>query len=279
MTAPDICTDLAPSSADPKPLGAPRSQTSFDRSAQVPPSSSRAWDENTFSPVLEVSRDDVFAPSPSAPHATSTTATTPSTTDTAPSEPGHEGPQGQKRVPSSDTLYSQAHWTSTAGPSNYPKQPTRPRLPSSSDEEDAPPPQLRRRRSSGTDCSREHQADAADRHRYPKCQLRNRLLAIVGRGSVLSILTLFTFISLLSTCPSATADRFALRNSYSTVENRYHLMAYDCSDPTEVQAYSSIPARPCSIRTTRVQQERQTRFQLLQKKQKMVHHSLFLFPF
>ena len=75
-------------------------------------------------------------------------------------------------------------------------------------------------------------------------------------------------LGLLSTCPSATADRFALHNSYCTVENRYHLTAYDCSDPTEVQAYSSVPAKPCNARTTPAQRERPTRFQLLQKERK-----------
>ena len=89
---------------------------------------------------------------------------------------------------------------------------------------------------------------------------------------------MFAFISLLSTCPSVTADRFALRNTYGTVENRYHLTAYNCSDPTEVQAYSSVPARPCSIRTNPVQRERPTRFQLLQKEPKryITAYSCFL---
>ena len=143
MTTPDVSTTPAPSSAVPKSLETPRSQTSFDQSAQVRPCSSRAWDENTFPPVLDTSQDDVFAPLPPVPRDTSTTATSLSTNDTAPSEPSYEDPQGQKRVPSSDTSYSQVHRTSTAGPSNYPKRPTRPRLPSSSDEDDAPPPQLR----------------------------------------------------------------------------------------------------------------------------------------
>ena len=45
---------------------------------------------------------------------------------------------------------------------------------------------------------REHRAEAADRHRYPKRQLRNRILTILGRGPVLSILTLLTIVGLLS---------------------------------------------------------------------------------
>ena len=48
------------------------------------------------------------------------------------------------------------------------------------------------------------------------------------------------------------------------IEARYHLTAYDCSDPAEVQAYSSVPVSHCSIRATPVQKDRPTRFQLLQ---------------
>ena len=75
------------------------------------------------------------------------------------------------------------------------------------------------------------------------------------------------------------ANRFALRNGYGTVEARYHLTAYDCSDPTEVQAYSSIPASHCSVRATPVQKDQPTRFQLLQKEKKryITAYSCFLF--
>ena len=66
----------------------------------------------------------------------------------------------------------------------------------------------------------------------------------------------------------ATANRFALKNGYGTVEARYHLTKYDCSDPSEVQAYSSVPASHCSTRATPVQKDRPTRFQLLQKEKK-----------
>ena len=65
-----------------------------------------------------------------------------------------------------------------------------------------------------------------------------------------------------------TANRFALKNGYGTVEARYHLTAYDCSDPSEVQAYSSVHASHCSTRATSVQKDRPTRFQLLQKEKK-----------
>ena len=108
-------------------------------------------------------------PSPSARHDTSTKANAPSTTDTAPSDPDHDGPLGQKRAPSlSGTSYSRVHRTPIAGPSNYPKRPNRPRTPSSSDKDETPPPQPQRRLSFDTHYSREHKADAADRHLYPK---------------------------------------------------------------------------------------------------------------
>ena len=289
MTAPDVSTDTVPSPVKPDLLGAPRSQTSFDRSAQIRPCSSRAWEESTFPPVLEGSHDDVFsAPTPDH-HDTSTTATAMSTTDTVPSDPGPGSPLRPKSGPPSDVplprtpLADPADLKKLARPRflspPYPRRPVRPRFPSSSDEEDNAASQPRRRRSSGSNYSREHRADPSDSHWYPKRQLWNRLLAILGWGSILSVLTMVAYISLLSTCPSATADRFALRNSYGTVENRYHLTAYDCSDPTEVQAYSSVPAKPCNIRTTPVQQERPTRFQLLQKEQRryITAHSCFLF--
>ena len=82
----------------------------------------------------------------------------------------------------------------------------------------------------------------------------------VHRGAALG--SLMGLISAVST------DRFTLQNGYGTVEARYHLTAYDCSDPSEVQAYSSIPASHCSTRATPVKTDRPTRFQLLQKEKK-----------
>ena len=52
--------------------------------------------------------------------------------------------------------------------------------------------------------------------------------------------------SLVGLFTAVSAGRFALRNGYGTVEAGYHLTAYDCSDPSEVQAYRSIPASHCS---------------------------------
>ena len=279
MTALDISTNPAPSSADPKPLGAPRSQTSFDRSAQIWPCSSRAWEENTFSPIPEASQDDVFPPSPSIHRDTSTTPWPPRPRPTPPPLsltkwiPTDRSQHLRRIRPTLEHSEPppRVHPTtrnSLLDPGFIPvRTKMMPLLHSRGDEG---PPAL--------NYSCEHRADAADRHRYPKRQLQNCLLAIMGRGSILSVLTLLTFISLMSTCPSATADRFALRNSYGTVENCYHLTAYDCSDPTQVQAYSSIPARPCSVRTTPVQRERPTRLQLLQKEQKryITAYSCFL---
>ena len=128
----------APSALDPsKTWSAPRTQHSFNKSAQVRPCSSQVIDteEVALPPVLEELPDEVFAPQP-APRsngATSTTATAPSsttatapfTTDTAPdTDSGTEDRRGQKcPVNASDTSYSQEHRADIAGPSNYPKRP------------------------------------------------------------------------------------------------------------------------------------------------------------
>ena len=55
-----------------------------------------------------------------------------------------------------------------------------------------------------------------------------------------------TLGSLVGLIPAVSTNRLTLQNGYGTVEARYHLTAYDCSDPSEVQAYSSIPASHCS---------------------------------
>ena len=134
---------------------APRTQLSFDKSAQVRPCSSQVVEpeESVLPPVLEELKDDVFMPSPSSQssRAASTTATAPSTTDTVPSatdtlpntDSGAEDRKGQKQaVATSDTSYSQEHRTAGAGPSNYPKRPNWPCTLTSS-EEDEPPPRPR----------------------------------------------------------------------------------------------------------------------------------------
>ena len=272
MTIPDASAD------EPRSFGAPRSQTSFDRSAQIRPCSSRAWEESTFPPVLEDSPGDVFSsPTPDRP-GTSATTTAMSTADTVLSDAESQDPPQLKPGPSSDAPVPRTQPTNLDTTTKfarprflsplYPRRPTRPRFPSSSDEEMDNAPQPRRRRSSGSEYSREHRADRTKPQLYPKRRLRNRLLTILGRGSILSLLTMVACLSLLSASLSTTADRFALRNSYVTVENRYHLTAYEFSDPTEVQTYSSVPAKPCNVRTTPVQQECLTRFQLLQMEQK-----------
>ena len=252
-------------------LATPGSQISFDRSAHVRPCSSQVLVESALSLVPEISQDEVFAPHPSTTTATttrsssSTTTTTASTTDTTTdTNTNSQERQGQKPAPaSSDTSYSRGHRTTLEGASNYPKRPNRPHILTSSDDDKTPPPRPRRRQSSDTDYSREHRAEAADLHRYPKRQLRDRILTILGKGPVFSILTLLTIIGLLFSCPTTTANRFTLRNAYGTVEPRYQLTAYDCSDPTEEQAYSSIPERQCSIRTTPVQRDRPMKLELL----------------
>ena len=75
-------------------------------------------------------------------------------------------------------------------------------------------------------------------------------LMVAPSVAAINCLTLGPLIGILHTYPVVLANRFALKNGYSTVEARYHLTAYDCSDPTEVQAYSSIPASHCSVRAT-----------------------------
>ena len=74
--------------------------------------------------------------------------------------------------------------------------------------------------------------------------------------------------SLTGFFPITIADRFTLRNGYCTVEAWYHLTVYDCSDHSEVQAYSSVPASHCSTQATPVRKDRPTLFQLLQKEKK-----------
>ena len=64
-----------------------------------------------------------------------------------------------------------------------------------------------------------------------------------------------TLVSLSGLLSVAAADRFTHRNGYGIVEAGYHLTAYDCSDPSEVQAYSSIPASHCSTRATPVRKD------------------------
>ena len=194
-----------------KAPASPRLRASMGRSAQIWPCSSRAWEESTFPPVLEGSRDDVFSTPTPDRHDTSTTTTAMSTTDTVPSDPGHESPPslpdpGQespprsRQEPSPATLPKKSVRPRFLSPP-YPRRPVQPRFPSSSEEEDNTTSRPRRCRSSDTDYSREHPADPSDRHRYPKRQLRNLLLAILGRGSILSILTMFAFIMPLVELP------------------------------------------------------------------------------
>ena len=119
---------------------------------------------------------------------------------------------------------------------------------------------------------------ASAEHDYPSAPtchgVRPSECPAPGRGSIiptgnsgLVALTIWTLLGSIAVCPLAatsrltlcpllgllhpglavTANHFTLRNGYGTVEARYHLTAYNCSDPTEVQAYSSIPASPCHV--------------------------------
>ena len=107
--------------------------------------------------------------------------------------------------------------------------------------------------------------------------LRSLLLGLViaSSGTTPQYIILGLLAGLL---PVATANRFALKSGYGMVEARYHFPAYDCSDPSEVQAYSSVPASHCSIRATHIQKDRPPRFQLLQKEKKCISpHTLVSF--
>ena len=135
MTDPGPVAPAQPTLDPSRTWSAQWTQHSFDKSTQVRPCSSQAIEaeEVVLPPVLEEIPDDIFTPQPSprpdgaasttATAPSSTTATAPSMTDMAPdTDSGTEARQGQKRaVNTSDTSYSQAHRTTVAGPSNYPK--------------------------------------------------------------------------------------------------------------------------------------------------------------
>ena len=196
MTDPAISTPSSPGQSRPGTWPAPRTQKSFDQSAQVRPCSSQVIENEkiTLPPVQELV-DDVFAPSPTAasrpalpPGGSSSTSTgAPSSTSAnVPSEPGIttgtdsgaeertgvrqpvESTRGHKRKDaSSDTSCSQGHRTASATPSNYPKRPNRPHLVDSSEEEEVMPRRCRQR-SSDSEYSLKHRVAVEDRHRYPK---------------------------------------------------------------------------------------------------------------
>ena len=120
MTDPGPVAPAQPTLEPSRTRSAPRTQLSFDKSAQVCPCSSQVIEpeEIVLPPVLEELPDDIFTPlpSPQPGGATSTTATAPSsTTDTVPSmtdtapdtDGGAEDCQRRKRtVNTSDTSYS-----------------------------------------------------------------------------------------------------------------------------------------------------------------------------
>ena len=274
--------DTAVNRASIKTSAAPKSQESFDHSVKILPCSSFAVEEAQLPAVPEMTQDNVFEPdftswrNSSTATVYSATAPTDSSSDTMNLSPDTDSPvaarpidhpQRQKHSPSSsDTAYSHQHRVKVRGDSNYPNRPLRSLFPSDSEDDPHPLPRARRPASSDTDYSQEHRAAPVDSQRYPKGRLRGRLLAILRAGQALPLLTLYCLICLFSGCPLTDADPF--RNAYGTVEDRYQLTAYDCSDPMEVQAYSSVPERPCSIGATPVHKTRPTRFQLLQKEKK-----------
>ena len=201
MTDPAISTPSSPGQDLSGAWPAPRTQKSFDQSAQVRPCSSQVLEneEITLPPVQEELFDDVFVSShaatarpamlPSGPSSTSAGAPS-SISANVPSEPGlttgtdsgaeeRSGVQqpvgsnrGRKRKDaSSDTSYSQVHRTANAPPSNYPKRPNRPHFVDSSEEEEIMPRRCRQR-SSDSEYSLKHWVAVEDRHRYPKRHLK-----------------------------------------------------------------------------------------------------------
>ena len=95
------------------------------------------------------------------------------------------------------------HRTHSSAPSNYPKQPLRLRTPSSSEDDgDLPPPRLAQGLPPPTRITRGNiRPRSADQHRYPKRQLRGRLLAILRSGHAFSILAMIALVCLLSVLP------------------------------------------------------------------------------
>ena len=201
MTDPAVSAPPLPGQDQSGAWPAPKTQKSFDQSAQVRPCSSQVLESGEISlpPVQEELVDDVFVSSPAASaqatippsRSSSTSARAPSSVSApVPSEPGlttgtdseeeaqtgvrqpARSNQGRKRKDaSSDTSYSQGHRTASAAPSNYPKRPNRQHFVDSSEEEEVMP-RRRRPRSSDSEYSLEHRVAVEDRHRYPKRHLK-----------------------------------------------------------------------------------------------------------
>ena len=89
-----------------------------------------------------------------------------------------------------------------------------------------------------------------------------RLAALL---SPLALLSLFCFASSSVPATAALTPEHLLHNNHGKVEIRHSLIAYDCADPLEVRAYSSVPEEPCETRRTTVTAGNPTQFQLLQK--------------
>ena len=104
---------------------------------------------------------------------------------------------------------------------------------------------------------------------------RRRIASLFRSLTLFSLFCLFTGLFSLAT---AMTPEHLLRNSHGKVEIRHTLIAYDCADPIEVRAYSSVPDEPCETRRTTVTTGNPTRFQLLQKERRryMEGHSCTL---
>ena len=109
------------------------------------------------------------------------------------------------------------------------------------------------------------------RSRKKAQRLRTGIAPTGKQRRVASLSASLTFLSLLcfslGSLPTTDAltPEHLLHNRHGKVETRHSLIAYDCADPMEVRAYSSVPEEPCETRRTTVTTENPTKFQLLQK--------------
>ena len=106
------------------------------------------------------------------------------------------------------------------------------------------------------------------RSREKAQRLRTRVAPAGKQRRLAALLTPLTLLCFtLGSLPTTTAltPTHLLYNSHGKVETRHALIAYDCADPLDVRAYSSVPEEPCETRRTTVTAGNPTKFQLLQK--------------
>ena len=191
MTAPDLTSASTTHPNPSRSWAAPRTQFPFDKSPQVLHCSGLVLEESALPLVSEVSRDSVFTSSPPEPpgRASLTMVTAPLTTNPIPST--------KDTTPNTD-----------GGPGGLQRQ------------KQATP-------SSDTSYSQEHRAIILGPSNYSKRHLRRHLLALLGRGPVLSAPTLITILGLVSSCSTMIANSFILSSGYRTARVHNRVTAYD----------------------------------------------------